>query len=783
MISYRKLTIIFMLFVSLFLSTSYAYEDTHIDDTINIQADDNTSHDLNINNNKLKQNKENKNIRVSSKPQSTSLKHDTNSTLRTYNNSTHLIMNAKIKSDIPVSSGYVIYKLNGITLKDSNTTNYKVDVVNSQATLNLSLDDYRGIYYNSQAVYSGSSVFNSSRANYNTTVNTRITPTINVTLNQSSYYGGDRVKLTITLNSSQTKTFNGIVIFKINGQTHKDANNNTLYVKMIGNTVNAMYQIPKGLKSNNITITTITEGNKYNKVQMDKIIKLNPLTPHFVVSNVSVDNNNYCTIMAKLNDQFNKSIIGKNTLRVVIDDKKLTVNNKSISYTITNGDVNLKVDLKDYSYTKHNLQLQLVSSAAYKSAKSANYTLMITPKYYTKVEIDTPKKTPANSNLSLRVYVTYNDTSKLRTINDGQIVVTINNQTLKANVRYGKAVINYKTPNKNATYTIIASYHGVGQLRDSQSTRTVTVTSNKISQADSSIKGNKDPSKDKIALINNTPNLAYMKNYVWADEDATYTLTDKQFDEVLRQDSYCLYLNHYLSRYVAFKTQNESNIYHVLRRQKWNVIEKYVNNYYVSKNTKTTPKNITVNLKGKSYTYSEVRDMQDEEFTCGPTASSVCTQALRRYVNEYTLAKDFKTYKYRGTYASKIPSAMNKYNITAKYYYKSSFNDALNQLSQGGCSLVFYGVNHYVSIIDISKDKSKVLVSNSYIRKNGGDGGDIPHGWVSVSLMKKRFSSDSFAGLVFKLKYNLTSTTKNSVNNLYNNFGTKWVRQNVNEII
>ena len=126
---------------------------------------------------------------------------------------------------------------------------------------------------------------------------------------------------------------------------------------------------------------------------------------------------------------------------------------------------------------------------------------------------------------------------------------------------------------------------------------------------------------------------------------------------------------------------------------------------------------------------------------------------------------------------------MKKYNITAKYYYKSSFNDALNQLSQGGCSLVFYGVNHYVSIIDISKDKTKVLVSNSYIRKNGGDGGDIPHGWVNVSLMKKRFSSESFAGLVFKLNYNLPSTTKNKVNNIYNNFGTKWVRQNVNESI
>jgi hypothetical protein len=123
---------------------------------------------------------------------------------------------------------------------------------------------------------------------------------------------------------------------------------------------------------------------------------------------------------------------------------------------------------------------------------------------------------------------------------------------------------------------------------------------------------------------------------------------------------------------------------------------------------------------------------------------------------------------------------MKKYNISAVYFYKNSFDTQLSKLAQGGCTLVFYGVNHYVSILDISPDKTKVLVSNSYGNYSLG-GGKIPNGWVSVSLMKNRFSSDSFGGLVVTLDYTLSSATKTKVNYLYNNFGSNWIRQNINE--
>ena len=540
------------------------------------------------------------------------------------------------------------------------------------------------------------------------------------------------------------------------------------------------YTIPLGLRSNNITITTVSEGSRYNKIQTSNLINFKALNTYFSIENVTINSDNYCVINATIYDEHYRQIVGKTFVDVYVNGQKLIVDNKTKVYTIYDGTLNIRLPMYKYPYGNYSIKLVTKDNNCYNSASSGIFNISIVKKYPTSVIIDTPLKARNVSVLSVRVYVTYKDNSILKTVDDGSVSVILNNRTLTANVKNGKAILSYALPAANGVYTIKATYTGAGEHKDSSALRNITVTSASITSAESSILGDKDPKTTQVSMTNGIPNLVYMNNYVWADENGTYTLTRSQIQEVLQQDSYSLYLNKYMSQYVAFKTQNESNIYHVLKREKWNVIEKALNKYFVQKNTNVIPETLTVSLKGKSYTYSETRDIQDYEYTCGPTAASVCTQALRHYVNEDTLAKAFKTYTYHGTYARSITTAMPNYNITATYFYKSGFNTQLDKLAQGGCALVFYGVNHYVSIIDISPDKTKVLVSNSYGNYNMG-GGKIPNGWVSVSYMKSRFSSDSFGGLVLTLNYKISSTTKTQVNNLYNSFGTKWIRKNTSE--
>ena len=123
-------------------------------------------------------------------------------------------------------------------------------------------------------------------------------------------------------------------------------------------------------------------------------------------------------------------------------------------------------------------------------------------------------------------------------------------------------------------------------------------------------------------------------------------------------------------------------------------------------------------------------------------------------------------------------NAMRKNNFNCYYFYKSTFNSALNELKNGGCALIFHANNHYVSILDISKDGKKVLVSNSY-----GSYDNIPTGWVKVSYMKNKFSPKWDESLVVKLNYKLSDSTINSINSYYSSMGKNWVVQNAHHNI
>jgi hypothetical protein len=96
-----------------------------------------------------------------------------------------------------------------------------------------------------------------------------------------------------------------------------------------------------------------------------------------------------------------------------------------------------------------------------------------------------------------------------------------------------------------------------------------------------------------------------------------------------------------------------------------------------------------------------------------------------------------------------------------------------------GCALIVFLRNHYISVIDVSPDGKKVLVSNSYGSYNDGCR-HIPTNWVSVKKLKSKFAG---VGLVVKPKYKLSKNVKKQLKNYYSSMGGKWNRQNVNERI
>ncbi len=335
----------------------------------------------------------------------------------------------------------------------------------------------------------------------------------------------------------------------------------------------------------------------------------------------------------------------------------------------------------------------------------------------------------------------------------------------------------------NKVFTKKTTDEGFVVIKPKLSAKTYTVVASlnnySVSKKIKCIKGDvKSPFKTKIKLVNGVPDIDVMpSNYVMADDDAKYTLTKAQYSQVLKRDSQSLFLYGKLSKYTFFKTKASPKVYHIIKREKWNVIEQAINIKMVKKNSYSYwPGLITVNLKGKSLTYSEVRDTQNTEYTCGPTSASVCSQVLKNYYSEKYF--QIKAHVTHGVNIPVLKSVLEKNKFKVSYFY--SMSTAIKQLAKGGAALIAYLPNHYVSVIDVSKDGKKILVSNSYGAYNVGGDSRIPTDWVTLKKFNAKFQG---IGLIVKLNYKLSKNVKTQIKNTYLSMGSNWVRQNTNERI
>lgn len=436
-----------------------------------------------------------------------------------------------------------------------------------------------------------------------------------------------------------------------------------------------------------------------------------------------------------------------------LSNKKITIkiNGKTyIKTTNKKGSAGLKISLIPSSYS---VLLKYGGNDYYKSSeKKFNLRVM----YYTSIDI---ANTRLLTNGFLRIYL--KDYSP-KDISHKSLTIKIAGKKFTKKTD-SEGIIVLKPKVSAGLHNVIVKY---GKYW----------TSKKVN----GIKGNvKDPLNESIPLKNGLPDIDLMPgNYVMGDGSATYTLTKAQYKEVIKRDSYCLYLHNKLSKFTFFKTKSHPNTNHIIKREKWNVIERAINTKLVKANKYNYwPSLITVSLKGKSYTYSEVRDAQNTEYTCGPTSASVCSQVLRNFLSEKYLAKKGGSKPVEGTPCHGMIVGLGK-DFNCTYFYKSSFDKALNELKKGGCALIFHTKNHYVAILDISKDGKKVLVSNSY-----GSYYNIPTKWLTVNYMKTRFIKNYDDGLIVRLNYSLSNSTKHEVDSFYKSMGINWARHNTRATI
>lgn len=322
------------------------------------------------------------------------------------------------------------------------------------------------------------------------------------------------------------------------------------------------------------------------------------------------------------------------------------------------------------------------------------------------------------------------------------------------------------------------------QRHSTKSNATAELIDQTNTNTDNTIKtgSNKDPwSVDIPTLATGVPNVAAMdERYVLADEEATYTITYGQAKEVMMQDAKCIQLFGRVSKYVAFPTTDQPNKFQVIRREKWNIIERNIHLTLVKAKGGNVPDTqiFTVDLKGKAGNYVNIRDSQDTKYTCGPTSLSACTQALHMYVSEQTLQNTIKAVFSLGSGPDQIARGARNYNMTPKIVATSGWSNKAEHL-QKGLPLVYHVSGHYVAIIDISDDGSKVLVSNSSGGSDGSHG--IITGWNSSNTIARKAYG---ACVLVSPNYTISESGKIALNHYWNSMGGSWKRtQNLNEAI
>ncbi len=566
------------------------------------------------------------------------------------------------------------------------------------------------------------------------------TPTISI--NSSNVYTGKSIGISL-------RDLNNTPISNQNLTTNINNAN-----KVVGTDDEGVASLNLNLKPNAYVLRVVFAGNDiYNPVNKTFKVNVLKLSSSITPVNTTVLKNKY--LYVDLKDNFGKALTNA-AVSFKIDGKtyKATTNSEGRAGVKITLNPNAKYSIK-ISYAGNN----------YHNSVSKTISLIVPA---------TTSIVVGNTKLLTKGYLRiYLKSSTLSAISKKTVTIKVGNKTFTKTTN-AEGVVIFK-PNMGANkYTITASFAGSSTIFSCGADKNV-----------SCIKGNvKNPLKVNIPLVNGVPDIDVMPgNYIMADGNMKYTLLKSQYKETIKRDSYYLYLYKKLPKYVYFKTKYASNLKHVLVREKWNVIERAINTKIVKANKYDYwPDSITVSLSGKSYTYSQVRDVQNTGYTCGPTSVSMCTQFLKSYISEKQLAKLSKTTARDGSFTNLLKAGLEKSNFKCSYYYKSSYAKAINELKKGGCALVFHTWNHYVAILDISKDGKKVLVGNPSGDYDHGSH-SIPTNWLTVEYMKSMFNNYDTSGLIVKLKYNIKSSTKTQLKNTYSSFGAGWTAQNTNERI
>lgn len=314
-----------------------------------------------------------------------------------------LTLTAKVTDeyDLNVQYGSVIFKINGVTIKDngkltgsSTPLKAKVDNGVATATITPSLEMKNANRLTASYIPSGS--YNSS---VSSAVKMRIfrrNASIVISSNVKTIKQGQililKAQVYDTTNGRKTNNLidyaDEFVYFKVNGITLKDSEGNMLKVKLVNGVATVNYTIPLGIscvtdgKSMTVKNHTILAGF-YNKNYQEDIrntstFQVERSTITININNATVNNKTHkLSLMATIKDYLGNVVIGPNKCVIKINGISIRNGTQQMYCYSNNGVLNVK-DISIPEYNKYvSIEIVTQDRLAYKSQRNTTYTIDI----------------------------------------------------------------------------------------------------------------------------------------------------------------------------------------------------------------------------------------------------------------------------------------------------------------------------------------------------------------------------------------------------------------------
>ena len=331
----------------------------------------------------------------------------------------------------PVNGGRIAFKINNITLKDSEGKNIQVAVSNGLASLNVqALESWMGTDTTLEVIFTGTSLVNADR---NTSKDINITArdgTLVVTA-PNTYVNGT-LDLTATVTDTNGSAVNiGYVIFKLNGKTLQDTTGKTITAEVVNGIAKASYQLPFNYGAYERDITAVFTHKAYNKIENTTKTKLMPIPIILGSNNVQIkDEYTHPVITAQIYNRFNGALLtGTQKVSIKFDGK-------SYIATMKNGIINETLPVDIYRGGQHTVEIAVGSSSHYDTLRT-NITAPTTQKY----TVTTTNITTTVSGNTTRLKAIIVDQKNSKLTKDVKVNIKINGVTF-ANVVASKGTLN-----------------------------------------------------------------------------------------------------------------------------------------------------------------------------------------------------------------------------------------------------------------------------------------------------------------------------------------------------